>query len=175
VVLEEVSRLEQVLAEYSRFTRPVAPLVRARIDLATFLRDFVTLIEGQAHNLGVEVRLFTIETRVSIDPDKMKQVLLNLAQNAMLSMPDGGELGVLAEHASGGVKIEIVDEGEGMSETVLRRVKEPFFSGREGGTGLGVVIADRIVQAHSGRLEFESEPGRGTRVTLWLPEEAVKP
>jgi signal transduction histidine kinase len=170
VVLQEVSRLEQVLAEYSSFTRPAAPLRRARVELGRFLRDFVTLIEGQAYALGVRVQLSALETVVIMDADRMKQALLNLAQNSMLAMPRGGELSIDVRRAERGVKITMADTGEGMSRAVLARVKEPFFSGREGGTGLGVVIAERIVEAHSGTLEFQSRPGKGTVATLWLPD-----
>lgn len=169
VVLQEVSRLEQVLWEYSNFTRPVAELRRAPVNVGRFLRDFVALVDGQAQALGVSIRLSAPESTAMMDSDKMKQVLLNLAQNALSAMPHGGQLLVFAKRVPGAFEITVSDDGEGMSEEVLRRIKEPFFSGREGGTGLGVVIADRIVVAHSGRLVFESEVGRGTTATVLLP------
>lgn len=175
VVLEEVSRLEQVLSEYSSFTRPAVPLRRGPVKLGAFLGDFVALIEGQAQALGIEVSHSALDVTLHIDSDKMKQVLLNLSQNAMLAMSPGGHLELRGERAADGFQIVVADDGRGMSEEVLRRIKEPFFSKREGGTGLGVVIADRIVAAHGGRLEFTSEVSRGTKATLWLPEDGAVP
>jgi signal transduction histidine kinase len=125
---------------------------------------------------------------VALDRDLFKQVLLNLMLNAEQAMPSGGELTIQAERiADCGLRIAdspeqsasrkpqaaialcLIDTGQGMSGDVLANVFRPFFSTKPGGSGLGLPTARRIVQAHGGSIEVQSEVGRGTKFTIWLP------
>ena len=97
---------------------------------------------------------------------------LNLVNNALDAMADGGALTVRwRPEAEGRALVEFADEGAGMSSEHLPRVGEPFFTTKPGGTGLGVAIAQRIVERHGGTLAFESAPGRGTVARVSLPAE----
>jgi PAS domain S-box-containing protein len=113
--------------------------------------------------------------RVRGNAQKIEQVLLNLLQNACQSLRDRSGAVTIATHYEREprlVVIEIGDEGEGMSQVVLERLKEPFFTTRRGsgGTGLGLSISSRIVDAHGGTLQFRSQPGKGTVVAIKFPE-----
>jgi signal transduction histidine kinase len=103
----------------------------------------------------------------------MRLVFDNLVLNACQAMPQGGVIRVriLAAEVDGnsGVRVEISDSGHGMDDQVLTRATDPFFTTRPSGTGLGLPIVERIVEAHGGRIEIDSERGRGTTVSLLLP------
>jgi len=107
---------------------------------------------------------------VFIDPDKIKQVLLNLYLNAIGAMEHGGSLGVtLYPQSDGMVRIDISDTGTGIDETNLPRIFDPYFTTKPSGTGLGHAIVHRIVEAHEGEIRVESKPEKGTTVSVFLP------
>jgi signal transduction histidine kinase len=110
---------------------------------------------------------------VNLDRDLFKQALLNLFLNAQQAMPQGGELTIQAWPASylpqGGVCLNVIDTGQGMKREDLHRIFRPFFSTRAGGTGLGLPTTRRIVEGHGGTITVQSEVGRGTQFTIYLP------
>lgn len=111
--------------------------------------------------------------RVNVDPKQIQQVFLNLLLNAIQAMPEGGKIdidtAVVGNAGSRGVRVRIGDDGCGMTPETLRRAVGPFFATKHRGTGLGLAIADQIMTSHRGRLEIESSPGKGTRITLSFP------
>lgn len=169
VVLSEVARVEAVLEESLTFTRPLLDLCKQSQRLDTYLLDFAELLGGQAQQAGVVIQVECPESHAHFDPHKLKQALLNLAQNSLYAMPDGGTLGLRGAVRTSDFVIEVSDDGRGMSGDDLARIKEPYFSRRAGGTGLGVAIANGIVEQHGGCLSFESAVGRGTTARLSLP------
>lgn len=171
VVLEEVARMESILRDYLDFSRPLGQLEARPIAMRPFLSGLISLLEGEAADRDVRLELSCPELEAYLDPGKLKQALLNLAQNSLAAMPKGGQLrlAVDIEADRAGLRIALSDTGTGMSREVLGRVKEPYFSHRPGGTGLGVVIADGIIRQHGGTLEFESQAERGTLALIRLP------
>jgi signal transduction histidine kinase len=110
------------------------------------------------------------------DPEKLKQVVLNLVMNALESMPSGGTLSVRVACEGDQVLLSIGDTGTGIEPGALSHVFDPFFTTKEAGTGLGLSIVRKIVDQHTGEVRIESERGVGTRVTVVLPQEkAEKP
>jgi signal transduction histidine kinase len=101
----------------------------------------------------------------------MKQVILNLLMNAIQAMPGGGQLRLEGEVSKDGqwIQLSIHDSGIGIPPEDMNRLFDPFFSTKEGGIGLGLSIAHRIIDQHHGKIEVESTPGKGTLFTLWLP------
>jgi signal transduction histidine kinase len=105
-----------------------------------------------------------------LDRGKFAQVIINLVRNAAQASPPRARVTVQLSEEAGHVKLVVADEGIGMSEEVLARAGEPFFTTRgERGTGLGIGISRRIMDEHGGTLVYESAPGLGTRATLSLP------
>jgi signal transduction histidine kinase len=108
---------------------------------------------------------------ILMDREQMKQVILNLLLNAVQAMPKGGALvlkGTLPE-GDRWIKLSIQDSGLGIPSEDLDKLFDPFFSTKEGGVGLGLSIAHRIIDQHRGKIEVESTLGKGTRFTVWLP------
>jgi len=173
VVLSEVSRVEAVLESTLTFARPLFELRKKRQRLDAFLADFAELIGGQAQAAGVRVHVDSAEASLEFDPDKLKQALLNLAQNGLYAMPRGGTLRLTGCVRTHDFVVEVSDDGVGMSSEDLLRIKEPYFSRRNGGTGLGVAIANGIIEQHGGTLSFESSVGVGTTARLVLPLTAL--
>jgi signal transduction histidine kinase len=132
------------------------------------VRDVLALMAPLARERGVDVRadLAGIETTVPLDSEKFKQVLINLVRNAIEAMPGGGALDVSSRHEDGAIVIRISDTGIGIEPGV--DVFDLFVTTKDDGTGLGLPIAKRIVEAHGGTLSFESLPGVGTTFTVAL-------
>jgi signal transduction histidine kinase len=103
------------------------------------------------------------------DPEKLRQVVINLLVNALDAMPESGTLSVKVSSLRPIVAVEIGDSGPGIDPRILPEIFDPFFTTKEAGTGLGLSIVRKIVDQHGGRIEFDSIPGRGTRVRVELP------
>jgi signal transduction histidine kinase len=110
-----------------------------------------------------------------IDATQMQQVLVNLIKNAMQAMTTGGTLTLQTGESSEGVWLSVADTGGGISQEQIARIFEPFYTTKKKGTGLGLMIVQRIVRAHNGRIELESNIGRGTTFRIWLPLHERKP
>ena len=121
-----------------------------------------------------EVDLATDLPLLRGNAQRIEQVVINLLVNSCQALPDKERLIALRtrlDRPSGGLTIAVADEGTGMSSEVLQRIKDPFYTTKResGGTGLGLAIAERIVEDHGGRIQFVSQPGRGTTAEVWIP------
>jgi signal transduction histidine kinase len=105
----------------------------------------------------------------------LQQVLVNLVKNAMQAMTTGGILNLQTGETSDSVWISVTDTGGGIPQEQINRIFEPFYTTKKKGTGLGLMIVQRIVRAHNGRIELESNVGRGTTFRIWLPLHERKP
>jgi signal transduction histidine kinase len=120
------------------------------------------------------VRLYSEgDATVLADPRRLKEALLNLVANAIEATPPGGEVAVEVRPAREETEIVIRDTGRGMAAETLRRIGTPFFTTRDDGTGLGVVLARSMIAQHGGSLRYESAPGKGTSVRVTLPRVAT--
>jgi signal transduction histidine kinase len=147
------------------------------IDVNTLVHDAVTLTRGlwkdeaEARGLRIEVNLDLEDAPpVRGNAAELREAVTNLVLNAIDAMPRGGQLSLATRLSEGGAELTVTDTGEGMSEDVRGRIFEPFFSTRSPlRTGLGLSVVHGIVGRHQGRIDVESEVGRGTRVRVWLP------
>ena len=128
---------------------------------------------SRAPRVDVRVAVDPAVPRFSFDRDQLTQVLWNVALNAVEAMNGRGRLSLEVNRQNGDVALSVSDTGGGISAENLSRVFEPFYTGKPNGSGLGLTIAERIMGAHGGRIEIDSKPGRGTRVTLLFPVEAA--
>lgn len=169
VVLAEVERVEETLAAYLSFARPLAELQPAPVALATLLTELAALLEARAAAGGVRVVVQADAAAIVGDRRRLQEALLNLASNALEATAPGGTLTLTARPRGEAARLEVVDDGCGMTPEQLARLGTPFVTGRPGGTGLGVTLARAVVLQHGGRMTHTSAPGQGTRVTLDLP------
>jgi len=174
IVSGEIVRLERIVRNFLEFSRP-PQLKLARHLIGTLLDKTLELIQHRLDEQRVRV-VRRDEPRlpeVLCDEEQLRQVLLNLTNNALDAMRPGGELHVnLSASRRGGRRMVIVrlrDTGTGMSAEVQARIFEPFFTTKEGGTGLGLCIAASIMARHGGTLELNHSTPQGTEWGLWIP------
>jgi len=171
IMVKEVDRLNRVIGQLLDYSRPLDMRREPRVPENLILHA-LKVIEGQAREKGIAVKtdLARPVPEVMADPDKMEQVFLNLYLNALEAMEKGGVLSVaLRTHPGRRVRIEIADTGAGIRKGDLPRVFDPYFTTKPSGTGLGLAIVQKIVEAHDGEIRVESEPGKGTTVSVILP------
>jgi len=176
MVLREALRARDVVRRLLDFARQ-SESTRARASLNNVIEDVVALSRHLIHTSAVELSLDLEEELpwTSVDVNQMKQVLLNLVHNALQAMPDGGEMEIKTETASrhhrDWVVVSVRDTGVGIPQLEQARIFEPFYTtkGNQGGTGLGLSVTYGIVTDHGGQIDVESQPGAGSKFTVWLP------
>lgn len=194
IILEEVERLDRVVGSFLDYARPHAgnPVP---LDLNAAVRRTVQIIQSQITDGAIDVQLDLAEplSRTKIDPEKFRQVLMNLVQNAIQAIDGQGKVTVTTQMRRGGrvrvppadgalpasrrsltdevehVEVSVRDTGPGISPKVLRNLFIPFFTTKTQGTGLGLAISQSIVQNAGGTIEVHSQPGAGTTFTIVLP------
>jgi signal transduction histidine kinase len=178
LILEEINRLDGFVTEFLYFAKQSSPNLFST-DLNKFLKNCLNLIQRESRKKRIKTLIHLDPTLplVKIDPHQMEQVFLNLFVNALHAMPDGGTLVVSTalrkddqEKGAGARAVtEIKDDGVGIPQDHLKSVFDPFFSTKEGGTGLGLPISLGIVEGHGGKLQILSQEGEGTTVIVELP------
>jgi two-component system, NtrC family, sensor histidine kinase HydH len=170
LVQGEVRRLNVIVEEFLSLARPM-PLKREPIVVAGLLDEVLSLVESEARGAGIAVVREIPDglPMLYADRDRIKQVLLNVVLNAIQAMPSGGGLEIGAAAVGGTLTVTVADTGSGIAPDVLPKVFEPYVTTKAKGLGLGLAIARRIVEAHGGTIEAESEPGRRTRFRFALP------
>lgn len=169
----ETDRLKDILEDFLQFAGELR-LHREPADLNEVVADLVDFFSPQADQQGVRLRaeLCPGPVPASIDVARLKQAVLNLMLNAVQAMAGGAqaprELILRTIAGASGSTIHVIDTGPGMEEPTLLRIFEPYFSTKSGGSGLGLPTTRRIIEAHGGRLEVHSEPGRGTDFAITL-------
>jgi signal transduction histidine kinase len=166
----ESQRLHDTLENFLRFAR-VQELRREPADLNLIVEEVRDFFEPQAIAQGIVIRThFEPDLpKMSLDVDLFRQALLNLFINARQAMPAGGELMLRTRSEGPWNVLDVTDTGVGMTPEVRSRVFDAFYSTRPGGSGLGLPTTRKIVEAHRGTIQVESEPGKGSQFTLRLP------
>lgn len=167
-IVSEAERMRDILDEYLSFSRPLEKLRLEPVSLGELAREVVAVLAGRADEAQVALGAAGDATAVG-DPRRLKEALLNLAANAVEATPPGGRVTVTASARDGVARVEVKDTGAGMAPEVLERIGTPFFTTREAGTGLGVLLARATFTQHGGGLVYESAPGAGTTAVATLP------
>jgi two-component system, NtrC family, sensor histidine kinase PilS len=170
IVLREVTRLNTLISELLEFARPRRPDPQ-RLDVGATVQEMLRVFENDKHLQGARVELSAPQS-VWIDADaaQLRQLVWNLLRNAAEATPSGQPISVeVAPDGGDWARITVRDRGPGISPEHRARMFEPFFSTKEGGTGLGLATVHRIVEEHKGRIEVETAHGGGTAFTVRLP------
>lgn len=172
----EISRLDYIITQFLQAIRPSQPKL-ALASLNDVVRETVELLRPEIENRGlhVEEKLAKRLPSSPIDSGQIKQALVNLVKNAVQAMTKGGTLTLQTGEGADGVLISVADTGGGIPQEQLNRIFEPFFTTKKKGTGLGLMIVQRIVRDHGGRIELESNVGKGTMFRIWLPLHERRP
>ncbi|MGG3737121.1 ATP-binding protein [Aeribacillus pallidus] len=175
VIHKEIDRINQIVSEFLILGKPTIQKVET-IDLRKIITDINPIIRSEAnlYNIIYNFKMPAEHVLVKCTKDQMKQVILNITRNAFEAMDAGGTLNLELEKWSDHCTITIQDSGVGIPKDQLDKIFEPFFTSKECGTGLGLVVCKRIIQSFNGVISIESEEGRGTIVTISLPLEKSK-
>jgi len=170
IAQNEIGRLDAIVSQFLKAVRPTQPQLQPA-DIRMILADTMELMhhELEDRDIIVEEDLAANLPTVLADREQIKQVFYNLIRNAAQSMPKHGILRIKIEGNAEWVVISFADNGSGISVEDLPRVFEPYFTTKENGSGLGLIIVQRIVREHGGELELESNRGRGTTMRIKLP------
>ncbi|MFD2183501.1 two-component system sensor histidine kinase AtoS [Rhodoplanes azumiensis] len=167
LIIRQVDSLNHLVGELLAFGRPQPPRI-GKVDVAQLIKEMAFLARGKSDAriaLDCDGSFPTIEA----DGEALKQALLNLIINAIQAIPDGGTVTVSTRTEDDRVVIAVKDDGVGVAPENLDKVFDPFFSTKPSGTGLGLAMVHRIVDAHGGVITFNSTPGKGTVVEIRLP------
>ena len=171
LLLTELERIEGITSELLSLGKPQAVQLN-RTDLRDLLKDTLELLSPEALMNGIQINLKVEDTALFItcERNQLKQVFLNILKNAMEAMKDGGEISIdLRKSAEGECLISVQDQGCGIPEELLPRLGEPFYSLKEKGTGLGIMICHKILKQHHGSISYKSKINEGTLVEITLP------
>jgi signal transduction histidine kinase len=172
----EINRLDYIITQFLQAIRPATPQLKP-VSLNEIVEKTLDLLKPELNNRGLNVktRLARQLPAAPADATQLQQVLVNLIKNAMQAMTRGGTLTLQTGEGAEGVWMSVVDTGGGIPEEQINRIFEPFFTTKKKGTGLGLMIVQRIVRAHGGKIEVESHAGRGTTFRVWLPLHEQRP
>ena len=172
----EITRLDYIVTQFLHAIRPAPPQLRP-VDLNDVLREALELLRPEIENRGVRIteQLARQLPNAPLDPHQIKQVIVNLLKNAIQAMTRDGELTLQSGAAGDGVWFSVADTGGGIPQEQLNRIFEPFYTTKKKGSGLGLMIVQRIVRDHGGRIELDSHVGKGTTFRVWLPRHERRP
>lgn len=172
VLVNETERLNRVITELLEVSRP-SDINLQHVDIQTVFDTTLRLIQSDANqNSSTEISLEIASNlkTIYVDSDRFVQVLMNIYLNSIQAMPDGGSLATKAESRNDHIVIVISDTGIGMTEEIKRQIFNPYFTTKSTGTGLGMAIVQKIIEAHNGEIIVSSKEGKGTEITIYLPQ-----
>ncbi|WP_019241788.1 MULTISPECIES: PAS domain-containing protein [Bacillus] len=170
IVLDEINRVNNIVEEFMMLAKPQSNILAIK-NINTIIKNTVSLFSYEAKKKKVDISFTTSDDDLMVlcDENRIKQVFLNLIKNGIEAMPNGGKLSIQIERKSGFVSIKVIDSGEGIPQSILNKIGEPFFTTKESGTGLGLMISFQIIESYKGKIDIESEEGIGTSFLIDLP------
>jgi two-component system, sporulation sensor kinase C len=170
IIFTEIKRIELVLSELLMLAKPQAVHFKEK-NVINIIEQVTALLQTNAtlFDVSIHPHYQTNELFIRCDENQIKQVFINLIKNAIEAQPNGGKIFISASELNGQVLLTFQDEGEGMDETTLNKLGEPFYTTKEKGTGLGFMVCLRILKDHRGSIHVQSEKGKGTSFDISLP------
>ena len=167
-IREEIKRLNKIIEQFLSFARK--PKVKLNIEnLSDILSKTVELISAEADHKNIRINK-QIENSITanIDSDQMQQVFINILKNSLQAVEETGTITVTLRKLSNEILIEVADTGRGIAKENLSKIFNLYYSTKPDGTGIGLSIVNQIISEHNGRIEVDSEPGKGTKVRISL-------
>lgn len=168
IAIKELDRAEGIIQDYLTFAKPAEDKKEA-INVSTEIKKIVEILQPLANMNSVELDFSLAPYLVFGEKSKFKQCVINVAKNAIEAMPEGGKLSLHVERKGDFIYLHVRDTGIGMSKEQVDRLGEPFFTTREKGTGLGMMVVYSIVDSFGGKVKVKSEKGNGTTFSILLP------
>jgi signal transduction histidine kinase len=167
----ELGRLDRLVSDILDYARPIQ-LQKETININAFMESIATFYKGlfETKHIVFKLQVPSRSTELSGDRDKLRQAFVNVIKNAVEAMPQGGRLDVVVEILDRGVRFTIRDSGVGIDPTTKGRLFDLFFTTKEQGTGLGLSMVKKIIDAHGGKIDIQSSPGQGTTISFNLPK-----
>ncbi len=167
---KEVERLDSIIHQFLQALRPSKPDMHV-LDVKNVVLESLTFMRHEIEGRGVTVNCLLSDSlpKVRGDVNQLKQAFYNLIKNAVQAMPQGGALTISCSYDDRSVFVEVADKGKGIRPEDAARLFKPFFTTKEKGNGLGLMVVERVIREHGGRLSFESKVGKGTKFTIALP------
>lgn len=174
IMHDELERIESIVNEFLFLAKPQQEIKFEVQPLKPILEQVIGLLQAEANLKGIEIKVVLDEIaslKVNGNTNHLKQVFINLIKNSMEAIITKGTIIIKGQvdHRQSMIRIQVIDDGPGISKERLKKLGEPFYSTKEKGTGLGLMITRKLVEDHMGTLEFESEVGKGTIVNVQLP------
>ena len=170
VINEEIERLNQIVVDFLFAVRPMDLDLRYG-NINTLLKELADFVCFELNEKSIDCNLDLAEDlpAINYDENAMKQAILNIVQNAIAAMPEGGELYIKTDTQDTDIRISIADTGVGIPEENFMKIFEPYFTTKVAGSGLGLTMVFKIVREHSGEINVFSRPGEGSVFTITLP------
>lgn len=172
LVIDETNRLSNLVKRLLIFSRPIDKKMKPA-DINKLINEVVRFlsIERTIKTVAIELNLNNDLPLIQMDENSVKQVIINVLENSIEAMPDGGTINISSDIDAENKKIiiEVTDTGKGIAEEIINKVFDPFFTSKESGAGLGLSISYQIVKAHNGEICFLNNPDNGTKCIIKLP------
>ena len=172
IAKSEVKRLDLIITQFLGAIRPFKPKME-RLNLRDLINETLKFMHNELESRSIKSKCDWPEfvPDVTGDVNQLKQAVYNLVRNAAQAMPEGGMIGIKCKVDDDYVHLAISDTGIGISAEDMNNIFDPYFTNKESGTGLGLMIVERIVREHGAELQMKSEPGKGTIFTIVFPRE----
>ncbi len=170
LMLSELDRINLIVGEFLILAKPQATRFITK-DVRDVLQDVIALMNSEAllHDIEFLVSFTEEQCLISCEENQLKQVFINLLKNAIEAMPSGGRIHIQITNKREFISIAVTDEGMGIPAEMISKIGDPFFTGKETGTGLGIMVSQRIINSHRGSMDIKSQVNVGTTVNVVLP------
>ncbi len=171
VITTELERIEYIINEFLLLAKPQVIKYQMK-DVSQIMKETIDLLEAQAvlHNVQIDARYEGNLPKIYCEPNQLKKVFINLIKNAIEVMPKGGKITIRLDRTdTKHLHISIHDEGDGIPQDVINQLGKPFYTTKERGTGLGLMVSFKILEEHNGIINVDSEIGKGTTFHIYLP------